>query len=104
LKTIQERFWAKVATPVGIGECWSWTSYCHRRTGYAIFGINSQTGVPAHRFAYEQLNGPIQKDMVIDHLCRNRSCVNPYHMEVVTQKKTFAVQYYAWINFVPDCN
>lgn len=39
---------------------------------------------PAHRVAWEKANGPIPEGLVIDHLCRNPSCVNPDHMEVVT--------------------
>ena len=43
--------------------------------------------VLAHRFMYEYLIGPIPDGMTIDHLCRVRKCVNPMHMEVVTQKE-----------------
>lgn len=39
----------------------------------------------AHRYAYEQAHGPIPDGMVLDHLCRNRACVNVDHLEVVTQ-------------------
>jgi len=38
----------------------------------------------AHRVAWELIRGPIPSDMTIDHLCRNRGCVNPVHLEVVT--------------------
>jgi hypothetical protein len=41
--------------------------------------------VYTHRYAYEQAKGPIPAGMVIDHLCRNRACCNPDHLEVVTR-------------------
>jgi hypothetical protein len=40
--------------------------------------------VRAHRYAYEQLVGPIPEGLVLDHLCRNRLCINPLHLEPVT--------------------
>lgn len=43
--------------------------------------------MPAHRAAYELRVGPIPPGMVIDHLCRNRACINPEHLEVVTNRE-----------------
>ena len=43
--------------------------------------------VMAHRAAYEVRIGPIPDGMVIDHLCRNRACINPAHMEPVTNRE-----------------
>lgn len=70
-------FWNKVAITEG---CWLWTAAL--RQGYAAFWLGKT--MPAHRFAYEALIGPIPDGLQIDHLCRNRSCVNPNHMEAVT--------------------
>ena len=62
--------------------CWEWKG-SRRTTGYGQF---SRRGRPdaAHRVAWELVNGPIPDGLTIDHLCRNRLCVNPNHMEVVT--------------------
>ena len=74
-----ERFWSKVDAG---GDCWEWTA-SQRGEGYGYFGIEGR-GRPAHRVAYELLVGPIPDGLVLDHLCRNRTCVNPDHLEVVT--------------------
>lgn len=65
--------------------CWQWRG--HRiRGGYGTFWWNGRK-IPAHRFAYEILMGPIPEGLEIDHLCRNRSCVNPQHLELVTSSE-----------------
>jgi hypothetical protein len=87
--TLDERFWAKVDRegPVPdyapeLGPCWLWTaSLTH---GYGTFHLEHKRAVPAHRFAYELLVGPISDGLHIDHLCRVRACVNPSHLEPVT--------------------
>jgi len=84
---VAERFWAKVneAAPNG---CWEWTGA--RDRGYGRFSDGRRT-VYAHRFAYEELVGPIPEGKQLDHLCRNRACVKviadksgPAHLEPVT--------------------
>lgn len=76
-----QRFWAKVAKT---DACWLWTA-AKDQYGYGLFSSTSKMG--AHRWAYERLVGPIPKGLVIDHLCRTRACVNPAHMEAVTNKE-----------------
>lgn len=63
--------------------CLVWQRY-RSRLGY---GLVSFHGKPrrAHRVAYEVFVGPIRSGLVIDHLCRNRACVNVAHLEPVTQ-------------------
>lgn len=75
----EERFWAHVDAD---GDCWEWVGTRDRR-GYGKFRVH-YTWWYAHRFAWENLVGPIQESLVIDHLCKNKSCVNPDHLEPVT--------------------
>ena len=80
---VVERFEAKIVRSDG---CWTWTGH-HNRKGYGAFGIKLNekwTSEPIHRIAYELWVGPIPKGRQIDHLCRNRGCCRPDHLEVVT--------------------
>lgn len=75
-----ERFRSKVdfSSPDG---CWLWTAALI--TGYGSFWDGVRT-VLAHRWSWEAANGAIPEGLVLDHLCRNRRCVNPDHLEPVT--------------------
>ena len=76
--TVESRFWAKVQ-PTGF--CWEWIGAKSHGYGKAWDGSKE---VRAHRFAYELLVGLIPTGLQLDHLCRNRACVNPDHLEPVT--------------------
>lgn len=79
--TLPAYFWAKTART----DCIVWTG-AQNSKGYGCFGVNGVSQL-AHRLAYEDANGPIAEGMTVDHLCRNRACVNPEHMELVTRKE-----------------
>lgn len=80
---VAERFWSKVEKT---DSCWNWTAG-KNADGYGYIS-ESVNGVKrhfrAHRLAYELLVEPIPDGLQLDHLCRNRACVNPAHLEVVT--------------------
>lgn len=63
------------------GDCWEWLG--PKRRGYGRIQHEGR-GQRVHRVAYELVHGPIPEGLVIDHLCRNRGCVNPAHLEPVT--------------------
>jgi hypothetical protein len=80
-----ERFWAQVERTDG---CWNWTGYVEPK-GYGRFSPMSgrdpnKRSFQAHRYAYEMVIGPIPEGLEIDHLCRNRRCIRPEHLEAVT--------------------
>gem|GEM_PF-2516826 len=83
----EELFWSHVAKSEG---CWEWTAG-RARGGYGSTTLRRSStrrgrtyGRMAHRVAYELLVGPIPPGLTLDHLCRNRGCVNPAHLEPVT--------------------
>lgn len=85
-KSLKERFEAKVERlPSG---CWRWTGYItDRGYGGIVEGGKNGRSLYAHRVAYALYVGPIPDGLQTDHLCRNRWCVNPDHLEAVTQQE-----------------
>lgn len=62
--------------------CWTWTAFTDR--GYGKVNGGDGKTYKAHRALYQLVVGPIPEDLQLDHLCRNRACVNPDHLEPVT--------------------
>ena len=92
--TPEERFWIKTDKR-GRDECWPWLGGL-TASGYGVFTIGRRN-IPPHRFAYELFFGPVAAHLVMDHLCHtvdadcvggdrcpHRACVNPHHLEPVT--------------------
>ena len=79
---VLERFWDRVKVDE-LTKCWNWQG-TKQQSGYGHFKENGKT-VLVHRFAYEVNKGKIPKELTVDHLCKNTSCVNPEHMELVTR-------------------
>lgn len=91
----------KVPTPVAdrilakvekLTECGCWIFMGGLHLGYGQVGVGSKAdgtrrGTTAHRALYEALRGPVPPGLELDHLCRVRSCVNPDHLEPVTQQE-----------------
>lgn len=82
---LRPSFWERVVID---GSCWRWTGaispYGYGATPWAYRPDESPR---AHKVAYLALVGPIPQDLVLDHLCRHRWCVNPDHLEPVTPRE-----------------
>lgn len=83
-----EKFPPNVASriePVPPSTCWVWTGAC-TNGGYGTTSVLGR-GWMVHRLVYTTLVGPIPAGLTLDHLCRARSCVNPAHLEPVSQRE-----------------
>ena len=78
---VLESFWDKVKVD-DVTQCWNWQGCLN--SGYGVVRINN-VNMRAHRVAYEVNKVKIPEGLTLDHLCRNRKCVNPEHLEVVTR-------------------
>lgn len=73
--------------PVTESGCWIWMGEVTKSHGYGVISVMInwvRTRDYAHRVFYELYKGPIPEGLIIDHLCRVRSCCNPDHLEPVT--------------------
>lgn len=66
-------------------DCWPWNGSLNDAGYGQIYDNVTRRPLRAHRVIFEMYRGPIPDGMVLDHLCRNRWCVNPDHLEPVTR-------------------
>lgn len=82
--SLEKRFFARLVLGDG---CWELMGY-RDKDGYGSISSGGPRGTSkplrAHRVSYEMFVGPIPDGLTLDHLCRNRACVNPEHLEPVT--------------------
>lgn len=86
----EQKFWSKVE--ILSNGCWLWKGYRQKRNGVAAYGgfrfsDPNKRWQLVHRWAYEYCVGQIPYGLTIDHLCRNTGCVNPNHLEAVTNRE-----------------
>lgn len=82
-----ERFMAKVDRSPEHNGCWLWTAVIDHG-GYGRIKLSrARKMAGAHRVAYELFKGQIPDGLDLDHLCRNRRCVNPEHLEPVSRRE-----------------
>lgn len=86
-ENVQDKIlWSRIVERIDITvDCWYWTGK-PANTGYGQINRNGVVRNP-HRIIYKVLVGDIPDGLQLDHLCRNRICVNPSHLEPVTQKE-----------------
>ena len=80
-----DRFMAKIEVDPTT-DCWNWTGNLGWQ-GYGQFWSEKQKTVRAHRWSFNRWNDAVPDGMQLDHLCRNRKCANPFHLESVTPRE-----------------
>lgn len=87
--TLEQAFWARVERSIPTA-CWLWRGH-KNHLGYGNLQ-HEKIFYLAHRLSYELNVGAIPEGLVIDHLCRTPSCVNPAHLEPVTSRENTVVR------------
>jgi hypothetical protein len=81
---VNDRFWSSVSGG-DVTTCWIWGG-AKQSGGYGLFGAEPGKYVLTHRYAYETLRSEIPAGLHLDHLCRTRACINPWHLDPVTPR------------------
>lgn len=86
--TITDRLLSKVQVSPEVGGCWLWLG-ATSRSGYGTMALDVPGGsvarVYVHRLSYELTHRPLRRKEQVDHTCNTRNCVNPLHLEAVSQ-------------------
>jgi hypothetical protein len=80
-----DRF-TRFVSPEPNSGCWIWEG-CLGESGYGYFSPEKGKNTRAHRFSYEHEKGKIPDNLILDHICRMRCCVNPDHLEPVSHQE-----------------
>ena len=83
---IAARLFKRVEIPAHGSACWIWTG-TKDKGGYGMLRVGHSVTRRAHRVAYQLFRGAPPSGLEADHLCRNTSCVNPWHLEMVTPRE-----------------
>lgn len=78
--------------------CWNYTMSIAPTTGYGQYVIGYKI-LPAHRYFYEKYRGKVKSGLELDHLCRNRKCCNPSHLEEVSRAENVRRGLLAKLNY-----
>lgn len=80
-------FFEERTNRAGSELCWNWIGSVNKKTGYGEGSPSRKKKYFAHRLSYELFVGNIPAGLHIDHICRNRKCVNPAHLRLLTIKE-----------------
>ena len=75
---------SKTSEPKSLDECWVWKGHKDKE-GYGKGNPHKEINMLAHRISFYLFHGRVGVGKVVDHICKNRSCVNPFHLRQVTQ-------------------
>lgn len=101
----EDRFWSMVKKG---STCWEWTGrvesngYARIKASPRTWNVDRPTNVLVHRVSWYLHFGKIPEEMTVDHLCKNRACVNPHHLDLVPLEEN-ARRKTVWQSLKTEC-